>query len=330
MIMKTLAMLAMFFVPLITVSTGWVGNPFLIFGLYIISGFGMAGIGMGVMHDAIHGSYSKNRKINKFLGYTMNLIGANATVWRIKHNVLHHTFTNIDEADDDLNAPFFLRFTPNAKRYWIHRYQHLYVWFFYGLSTLLWVTTADFKRLIKYKKMGFVEGNNKFAKEMIKVAGWKLIYYSYALVLPLIMVPLSPWVVLLAFFMMHFVTGVSLSTVFQTAHVMPSAEFPLPDKNGLIANDWSVHQLATTSNFSPKSRFFSWIIGGLNFQIEHHLFPNVCHVHYKKISGIVAETAREFGIPYNTHRTFVAAIADHIKMLRRLGNPEFSVVSQKI
>jgi linoleoyl-CoA desaturase len=263
------------------------------------------------------------------MGYTMNLIGANANVWKIKHNVLHHTFTNIDEADDDINAPFFLRFTPHAKKYWVHRFQHIYVWFFYGLSTLLWVTTSDFKRLAKYRKMGFFTGKNEYSREFIKIAGWKLLYYSYSLILPLIMVPLAPWIIILAFVMKHFITGISISTVFQTAHVMPSSEFPLPDENGLIANDWTIHQFATTSNFAPKSRILSWIIGGLNFQIEHHIFPNICHVHYKKISGIVAETANEFGIPYNTRRTFVAAIWDHIKMLRQLGKPELKTILAK-
>jgi linoleoyl-CoA desaturase len=329
MFVKTIVMLLIFFVPLIIVNLGLIASPWILIGLYVISGIGMSGIGMGVMHDAIHGSYSKNSKVNKYIGYTMNLIGANATVWKIKHNVLHHTYTNIDEADEDINAPFFLRFTPHAKRYWLHRFQHLYAWFFYGLSTLQWVTTKDFKSLFRYKKMGFFNGKNEFIKELLKVTGWKLLYYSYTLIIPLMVVPLAPWAILLAFFMMHFVTGVSITMVFQTAHVMPSSEFPVPDEDGLIASDWSIHQLATTSNYAPKSKLFSWFVGGLNFQIEHHLFPYICHVHYKKISRIVADTAREFEIPYHTRRTFVAAIYDHLKMLYRLGRPELAPVVQK-
>lgn len=319
MVYKSIFMLSLFFIPIIIVNTGIVTSALPLFSLYILSGFGMAGIGMGVMHDAIHGSYSKNRTVNKYMGYTMNLIGANASVWRVQHNVLHHNYTNIDEADDDLNAPFFLRFSPHAKRYWLHRFQHLYIWLFYGLSTLSWVTTKDFIRLARYKNKGFFNGRNEYRNELFKLIAWKLLYYSYALVLPLIMVPLAPWIIILAFISMHFVTGLSISIVFQTAHVMPSTEFPLPDENGLIANDWSIHQLATTSNYSPKSRFFSWLIGGLNFQVEHHLLPHVCHVHYRKLSIIVSETAKEYGIPYLTKDTFFAAIGDHTKMLRDLG-----------
>jgi len=185
-------MLSMFFVPIILINTGIVASPLLLFALYITSGLGMAGIGMGVMHDAIHGSYSSNKKVNKVLGYTMNMIGANATVWKIQHNVLHHTYTNIEHSDDDINPPpFILRFTPHAKKYWQHRFQHIYIWFFYCLSTISWITSKDFVRLHRYYKMGLFSSKKKLGVEMLKVASWKLVYYSYALVLPLLMVPLA-------------------------------------------------------------------------------------------------------------------------------------------
>ncbi|WP_255443976.1 acyl-CoA desaturase [Robiginitalea sp. SC105] len=312
-------MLSLFLVPLILINLGVADTPWKLFLLYITSGLGMAGIGMGIMHDAIHGSYSRNRTVNRYLGYTMNLVGASSSVWRIQHNVLHHTYPNIDGADDDLNAPFFLRFSPNAKRYWLHRFQFLYAWFFYCLSTISWITTKDFVRLNRYKKMGFISRGKEFRKELLKLVLWKVAYYTFALVLPLIFVPLAPWIVVLAFIGMHLMTGVMISTVFQVAHIMPSLEFPLPDENAVISGDWALHQLATTTNFAPKSRLFSWLIGGLNYQVEHHLFPNICHVHYRQLSRIVAKTAREFDMPYHSHNTFGGAVWNHIKMLYSLG-----------
>ena len=315
-------MLSLFFIPLLIINLGIISSPWLLIAMYSVAALGMSGIGMGIMHDALHGSYSKNRKVNKYMGYTMNLIGANADVWKIQHNVLHHTYTNIEDADDDINAPFFLRFSPHAKRYKIHRFQHLYIWFFYGLSTLSWVTVKDFVRMHRYRKMGFFGSKKEYKTMVLKVIGWKMLYYSYVLVIPMIMLPLAPWVIILGFLIMHFITGVLITTVFQTAHVMPGVDFPLPDENGIIGSDWFVHQMATTSNFSPKSRFFSWLIGGLNYQIEHHLLPNISHVHYKNISKIVAETAKEYGIPYNTQKTFVEAVWEHARMLRHLGKVE--------
>ncbi len=316
---KTVLMLTLFFGPLILINLGLITSTPILFLVYIIAGLGMAGIGMGVMHDAIHGSYSKNQKINRLMGCTFNLIGANSTVWRIQHNQLHHTFTNIEHADDDLNAPFFLRFSPHAKKYWLHRFQHIYIWFFYGMATLSWITTKDFVRIKRYHAMGFLDKKNEFKNALISMVGWKLLYYSYALILPMIIVPLPWWVVLLAFLGMHFVTGLLISLVFQVAHILPSSEFPLPDENGIIAGDWYTHQFATTSNFSPRSGFFSWLIGGLNYQIEHHLLPNVCHIHYKELSKIVVHTAKEFDMPYTTKNSFASAIWSHVKMLRQLG-----------
>ncbi|GAB3668968.1 acyl-CoA desaturase [Echinicola sediminis] len=319
MIVKTVFMLSVFFIPLIFICSGMVENTFLLFALYIISGFGMAGIGMGVMHDAIHGSYSKSPIVNRYLGYTMNLIGANSSVWKIQHNILHHTYTNIEEGDDDINVPFFLRFSPNTKHYWIHRFQYLYIWLFYGLSTISWITMKDFVRACRYHKMGFYDNTGSFKKELLKIAGWKMVYYSYALVLPLIMVPLPAYIVVFAFLSMHFVTGICISLVFQTAHIVPGTKFIQADETGEIHNEWTLHQLTTTSNYAPRSTLFSWLIGGLNFQVEHHLFPNICHVHYKKLSRIVSKTAEEFNLPYLVKRSFFTALLDHIKMLRQLG-----------
>ncbi len=322
MVFKTIIMLTLFLVPLVLLSCGVITNVKLLFGLYIISGIGMSGIGMGVMHDAIHGSYSKHKGVNTLLGYTFNLIGANATVWKIQHNILHHTYTNIDDADDDLNAPFFLRFSPNAKHYWVHQFQFIYIWFFYGLSTISWITTKDFVRLKRFKTMGFLDKKNEYLKALISMSAWKVFYYCYALILPMAILPFAWWLTLLAFLTMHALTGLLVSVVFQVAHIMPNNTFPLPDTNGVIDNNWYGHQFETTTNFAPNNKLLFWLIGGLNYQVEHHVLPDVCHVHYKKLTRIVSDTAAEFGMPYHVKKSFAHAIWDHTKMLKLLGRKE--------
>ena len=319
MVAKTVFMMTLFIAPLMILSSGIVSSTFLLFSLYITSGLGMAGIGMGVMHDAIHGSYSRNKKTNKLLGYTLNLIGANADVWKIQHNVLHHTYTNIDQADDDISPPLVLRFSPHAKHYWMHRFQHIYIWFFYGMSTVSWITSKDFVRLKRYKDMGFLSEKHAYQKALFKMTAWKMFYYSYALVLPLVMLPQKWSLIVLAFLSMHIVTGLLISVVFQIAHIMPANKFPMPDEKGMMNENWYGHQFATTTNFSPKSKLLFWLIGGLNYQVEHHVLPDVCHVHYKSLTNIVAETAREFGMPYHVKKSMVHALMDHVKMLRVLG-----------
>ena len=320
MIFKTIIMLSVYFIPVIFIITGVVDQTWQLFACYILSGLGMAGIGMGVMHDAIHGTYSQNPKVNKLLGYTLNMVGANATVWKIQHNVLHHSYTNISEGDDDINAPFFLRFSPNAKQNALHPFQHLYTWFFYGLSTVSWVTSKDFVRFNRYYKMGLFKGKNVYRNTVIKILSWKLAYYAFILGLPILFSPFGLGEILLAFLALHFVTGLSISLVFQTAHIMPDVEFPQADENGMVEGERMLHQLATTCNYSENSRIFSWMIGGLNYQVEHHLFPDVCHVHYRKIAPIVKATAAEYNIPYHSKKTFFDALKDHFWMLYLLGN----------
>jgi linoleoyl-CoA desaturase len=118
---------------------------------------------------------------------------------------------------------------------------------------------------------------------------------------------------------MQYIAGFLLAIIFQPAHVIDGTEYPEPDENDNLENSWAIHQMLTTTNFGNKSRWFSWYVGGLNFQIEHHLFPHVCHVHYRKIAGIVKETAAEFGVPYKSAATFVGALAGHARLLRELG-----------
>lgn len=321
MIVKTIAMLSFWLVPYFILLFAGVANPWIVILLYVFIGLGKTGIGFSVMHDACHGSFSKYPWVNKIFSYTMNFVGGNARLWKIQHNVLHHSFTNVEGMDEDIAPPsFLLRFSPHAKRYWIHRLQHYYGWFFYGLGTLSWCTTKDFTSLAKYKREGLIsKKDGSFSWIVTRVALWKIVYHSYILILPMILVPVSWWVVLLGFLVMHFVTGVFIGIVFQAAHVMPEMEFPMPDGEGNLENNWAVHQVLTTANFAPKSNIFAWFIGGLNFQIEHHLFPNICHIHYRKISKIVKETTLEFGLPYQSNKYFLGAVAKHAQMLKNLG-----------
>lgn len=329
MVLKTIFMLMLLLVPFVIMYTGTVTSVGWFFVLYVISGFGKAGVGMGVMHDAIHGSYSSSKIINKYVGLTINLLGANENMWRLQHNVLHHGYTNIDEKDEDIKVPFFLRLSPHAPQNKLHRFQHLYSWFFYGLSTMSWVTTKDFNSLKRYYKLGLIKDQKAYRRQLFNIISWKVLYFSYALILPALLSGFSFWIVLLGFLSMHFVTGITITFVFQTAHVMPNTDFPLPDEKGQMATDQMVHQLYTTSNFALKSRIFSWFIGGLNYQVEHHLFPRICHVHYRKIAPIIQKTAEEYGLPYLYKKTFVTAVLDHLRMLRNLGRMKVQRISRR-
>jgi linoleoyl-CoA desaturase len=154
---------------------------------------------------------------------------------------------------------------------------------------------------------------------MTELILWKVFYFSVILVLPMLLTATPWWHTLLFFVMMQLVAGLILACIFQPAHVMPSSDYPVPSESGYVENSWAVHQMYTSCNFATGSRWFSWFVGGLNFQIEHHLFPNICHVHYKEVARIVEDAAREFNLPYISHPTFFRALREHGKMLKILG-----------
>ena len=288
--------------------------------LWIIMGLGMAGIGLAIMHDAAHRSYSKSPLINTLLAHSLNILGGSVIIWQYQHNTLHHGYTNIDGYDEDIDPGIIMRFSPDKPRYKMHRFQHIYAWILYGFMSLSWAIDKDFKQLIRYHKEGVVLSSNKSFKRMtIDLIVTKLFYFLFILVIPLFVLPIPWWMILIDFLSMQFVCGLILAVIFQTAHVVPATSYFVPNKDGNIENNWAIHQLMTTSDYSPKSRIFSWLIGGLNYQVEHHLFPNICHVHYRKIAGIVRETANQYELPYNVKSSFLLAILDHGKMLKKLG-----------
>ncbi|HTB06477.1 MAG TPA: acyl-CoA desaturase [Bacteroidia bacterium] len=320
MTVKTIAMFCLYFSPYFLIVFGVVTSVPLMLGLCVMMGFGIAGIGLAVMHDANHGSYSSNSKVNMLIGYSLNLIGGHYLNWQLQHNTLHHTFTNIHEHDEDIEGKGLLRFSPHSPYKKIFRFQFLYAWFFYGLLTLSWVVMKDYKQLIRYNKMGMLKARKKnFTNQFIALVAWKLFYLAYMIGIPMLVLPIAWWQILLGFVIIHFTGGLILGMVFQPAHVVEDLNFPLPDESGNIENDWAVHQLYTTANFAPKARVLSWFVGGLNYQVEHHLFPSICHQHYKHIAPIVQRTAQEFNYPYHTHRTFRGALVSHTRMLIKFG-----------
>ncbi|MCC6369509.1 MAG: acyl-CoA desaturase [Bacteroidia bacterium] len=321
MYIKTVFMFAAYLVPYFLLVFNVFDSKLMWLFLAIIMGFSMAGIGLCVMHDANHGSYSKNTTFNKIIGYvSLNLLGGYSLNWKIQHNVIHHTYTNVHDQDEDSDPPAFMRFEPHAERKPMHKLQFLYAWFFYGLMTLMWSTTKDFKQITRYNRKGFLKGANaEFKKELPVLIVSKIGYYAYMLLPYFLVKEMSILEWLCGFVVMHYIAGLLLAMIFQPAHVVLETEFPLPSDEGNLENHWAEHQLRTTMNFATGDPIFTWLVGGLNHQVEHHLFPTICHVHYPKISKIVESTAKEFNIPYKKQKTFLGALWSHEVMLWKLG-----------
>ena len=289
--------------------------------LCALLGYCFACIGFSVMHDANHGSYSTSHKLNEAIGLSANALGASSFFWKQKHNVIHHTYTNVDGIDDDIAKSPIIRHCETQKWVPAHKVQHLYLIPAYALSSMFWIFFMDFAKYFTHK-IYTTDAWKMKPKNHIIFWLTKIGYLTFYMVIPAIIWGFWPW--LLGFLVMHIVMGLTLSVVFQLAHVVENTEFESValDETKHIETAWAEHQLKTTSNFAMGSKIISWFVGGLNYQIEHHLFPRVSHIHYPAISKIVMEKCKEFNMPYNYYTTLSEAIASHFRVMKKLGQSE--------
>ena len=295
----------------------------LLFAFLLAQGYVL--VGFNIMHDSVHGSYSRFRLLNKLMGYSLNMMGGCQRLWYHKHNVLHHTYTNIAGVDTDLETNGLLRLSPNQSwRPW-HRFQVFYALPIYSFLTLSMVLYTDYAKFFSNRIGPYKMPKPAFSESLFFLLT-KILYFFYTLVLPMFFHPV--WIVLAVFFLVHLILGLTMSVVFQLAHTVEENDFPVAQiPENIIENEWAIHQVETTANFSPRSQIANWYMGGLNFQIEHHLFAKISHVHYRKISRIVEQTCRDFDIKYTSYRTFLNAFATHLRFLKDMGRkPVFSAL----
>jgi len=287
--------------------------------LAILLGLSAAGIGFNAQHDGGHRAYSNYFWVNKLMATTMDVLGGSSYLWHWKHAVFHHSYVNIAGLDTDIDLGIIARLTPHQKRLVFHRWQHLYLWPLYGLLAIKWQLFDDFRKLIAGRIGGHRVPRPKKWDLVILLVG-KAIFLTAAFGVPLLFH--RPNVVLFYYLVTALVLGTVLSIVFQLAHCVDEASFPLPrEGSGRIENSWAIHQTETTVDFARRSRVVAWLFGGLNFQIEHHLFPRISHVNYPAISRLVEGTCRDFGVNYMEFKSIRAGVASHFRWLRRMGLP---------
>jgi linoleoyl-CoA desaturase len=275
-------------------------------------------IAFNIAHDANHAALFKSKGLNNFFGYFMEVLGCNKKLWMIAHNQEHHTFINVHEHDNNIDGYKLLRFTPEDKWRKHHKFQHYYATFIYALSTLNYATFRDLKMLHRHVKLNKIKASVPYLAEFFF---FKLFYYLYLFVIPVLVFKV-PFLLVLSYFLVgHFINGVTLVFVFLTGHLTEEAHYPDVD-NGNIENNWAVHVIKTTGDYSPNSKFLHWFMGSLNLHVAHHLFPKVCHVHYKKISPIIKAVANQHGYEYREIPTFSVAVASHFRLLKELGRGE--------
>lgn len=300
----------------------WQPAPWLAVPLAVLLGIHLAMLGFNIMHEGGHQCFSRHRWLNQAAGFSLNVLGGNISFWKIKHNVNHHTFTNIQGFDSDISVEPFMRLHPGQPWFKGHRFQHLYWVLLYGISYGVWVFYEDFVKYFSQRVASHMEKQALPLREHVVFWFTKILYVVTFIAVP---VYFTGWAYgLLGFAIVSFSCGLFISIVFQLAHVVEAAHFPeLADTTSLEV-EWAVHQVQTTSNFATRSKLLFWMLGGLNFQVEHHLFPRVSHIHYPAISRFVRETCAEFNIQYKEYNSMWAAFLSHLAFLRKAGNPAFT------
>lgn len=283
----------------------------------VLMGCLVAAIGFNVMHDGAHGSFSKYKFVNQLAAFSLNILGGNSFMWNVKHNVIHHAYTNVDGVDDDIDIQPWMRMSATQKKYALHKYQHIYFWFLYSLLYIFWIFVLDYQKYFK-NRIGSMPLKKMNLSDHLVFWGFKLFHFFLFVGLPIYMVGFKSW--LIGFIIFTCVAGLVLSLVFQLAHTVEHTSFPMPNEStGKLEDEWAVHQIKTTANFATKNKVVCWLVGGLNFQIEHHLFPKISHVHYPAISKIIRKACEEYGITYIEYPKVRYAVASHVAFLRQMG-----------
>lgn len=280
--------------------------------------FAMSAFMFNIGHDAIHEGFSNNKYVNYFLGLTYDFMGVSSYLWRYRHNTLHHTYTNIPQHDVEIDGDGWVRMFPAQEYRWFHRFQHIYIWLIYSIVPLYW-SYGDVE--VTFKKGKYYDHPIPTMKlsEKLTLLGFKVVWIGYAIVLPLA-IGYSPLEVLIGFLVTYISYGIILNVVFMMAHVVEKAEFLTPEaETGAIDEEWAICQMRTTVDFAPNNAFINWYVGGLNYQVVHHLFPQVCHIHYPKIAKILQEVSDEFGVEYKVYDTFREVLVSNYRLLKNLG-----------
>ncbi len=283
----------------------------------ILLGGTIAAIGFNVMHDGAHGSFSNSKTVNVIAAFSLNILGGSSFMWNIKHNVIHHAYTNVDGVDDDIDIQPWMRMSSTQPKYKMHKYQHLYFWLLYSMLYILWIFFLDYQKYFNNKIGAMPLKRMKWSDHAV-FWGFKVFNLALFVVIPIITMGWQMW--LLCFLTFTLVAGFVLSIVFQLAHTVEHTAFPMPDEvTNKLEDEWAIHQIKTTANFATNNKLVCWLVGGLNFQIEHHLFPKVSHIHYPQISKIIRQACADYGLTYIEYPKVRYAVASHVNFLKEMG-----------
>ena len=278
-------------------------------------GLSIGCIGTCIMHESNHGACFRSQKVNRLLGYSLDLIGGSSYYWRWSHG-LHHRYPNIENLDYDIDIMPVLRLAPWQKHHWAHRFQKYYVWLLFTLTAPKWNFIDDYRDIIR-GTVGKVTVARPKGKDLLYLLAFKAFFYCWAFILPIYLLGVAKAVLL--YIVWTSVTGIVLGGLFQLGHLTDeSGMTEHPGDSKPLGMSFIAVQIRNTANFKT-SALIDWYAGGLNYQIEHHLFPHISHIHYPALAPLVEEFCADNGIEYNSQPTMWKALKRHFYNLGQLG-----------
>ena len=289
---------------------------------YWAFGFSSILCALNFAHDAAHHALTGKKKLDNIIfELVFNWQGANGYLWKIRHNHSHHAYPNVDDCDADLQVNGLIALSPNQQLRWFHRYQHIYAPFAYMFYTLLWVFYKDIVLFLQRKQANIIFRKHP-AGEWIKFVLYKILYIGMYILVPCYVTGMELKWVVIGFVLMHFILSLFLLFTFLISHYVEGIVFTNPGDDGTLNNSWARHQINVSVDFHAERLWAGCIFGGFNAHVAHHLFPNVCHVHYPRITRLIKKKLKKYDVTYR-EVNYLGGIASHLRFIKMMGRGKF-------
>jgi linoleoyl-CoA desaturase len=272
-------------------------DPAIYYTCYFILGLLLVLNFLNLIHEAVHGTLFRNKRLNNWYVHFFDLMGANSYIWKIRHTRFHHNYPNVMGWDTDFEQSPIARVFPHGPFSSMHKYQHIYLPLIYPLYLLNWLLVRDFKDFFNKKQIVW-KAVNIPSIEYVKLVVFKGIFIGYTIILPWFLLNISWAQAIGGFLVMVFTASIVSLLVLLSPHASTESEFPVPDNEGKMPTPWYVHQLSCTNDVKEDNFFTRFFMGCFNYHIAHHLFPSVNHVYYPEITQIIQQFAEKNNLPY--------------------------------
>ncbi len=290
-------------------------NLYAYFGGFVFLGLFMVVIYLTVIHEVAHDNIFKSKKMNRFVLYFFDILGANSFIWKRRHTLMHHNYPNINGWDTDIEQSALFKVSPDAPTSPVHKYQHYLIFLLYPLYLFNWLIIRDFKDF--FQKGRTVRKIVKIPKiEYVKLFAFKIFYLFYMFVLPVLFFEIPFYHVLLGFVVLTFTASVFALLVLLPPHASSENDFPVPSEQMQMGTTWLEHQLRTTNDIKANGWFVSFFMGNFNLHLAHHLFPHLNYLELKDATRILKTYAREQELPYRAY-PMKKALENHYKLIRQ-------------